>query len=73
MKLKNKIRRKLLPIKAEKDFIIGSEITYNNDLIGKILISRPYPFALIKLFDPDFTVFKDKNLLINDNKIKIIS
>ncbi len=72
MKLKNKIRRKLLPIKSEKDFKIGSEITYNNNLIGKILISKPYPFALIKLFDPDFTIFKDKDLFINNNKIKII-
>ena len=39
----------------------------------KILIDKPYPFALIKLFDPDFSVFKDKKLKINDSNAEIIS
>ena len=73
MKLKNKIRRQLMSIKTEKDLKIGDEIKYNDSVIGRILIDKPYPFALIKLFDPDFSDFKDKKLKINDSNAEIIS
>ena len=73
MKLKNKIRRQLMSIKTEKDLKIGDEIKYNDSVIGRILIDKPYPFALIKLFDPDFSDFKDKKLRINDSNAEIIS
>jgi folate-binding protein YgfZ len=73
MKLKNKIRRQLMSIKAEKDLKIGDEIKYNDSVIGRILIDKPYPFALIKLFDPKISVFKDKKLKINNNIAEIIA
>ena len=73
MKLKNKIRRQLMSIKTESNLKIGDEIKYNDKVIGRILIDKPYPFALIKLFDPDFSVFKDKKLKINDSNVEIIS
>ena len=73
MKLKNKIRRQLMSIKTEKDLKIGDEIKYNDSVIGRILIDKPYPFALIKLFDPDFSDFKDKELKIDDSYVEIIS
>ena len=73
MKLKNKIRRQLMSVKTEKSVKIGDEIKYNNNVIGKILIDKPYPFALIKLFDPEFSVFKNKTLKINKNNAEIIS
>ena len=73
MKLKNKLRRRLLPIKVEGKINIGSEIMFNNNKIGKVLIGDPYPFALIKMFDPDFSEFDEKELLINNNKTKIIN
>ena len=73
MKLKNKIRRQLMSIKTEKSVKIGDEIKYNDNVIGKILIDKPYPFALIKLFDPEFSVFKDKTLKINNDNAEIIS
>ncbi len=72
MKLKNKIRRKLMSIKTEKSVKIGDEIKFNDNVIGKILIDKPYPFALIKLFDPEFSVFKDKTLKINNDDVEII-
>ena len=72
MKLKNKIRRQLMSIKIEKNVKIGDEIKYNDSVIGRILIDKPYPFALIKLFDPDFSVFKDKKLKIKENNVEII-
>ena len=60
MKLKNKIRKQLMPIKTEIEIKIGDEIKFKNSVIGKILIDKPYPFALIKLFDPEFSVLKSK-------------
>ena len=73
MKLKNKIRRQLMPIKTDKSVKIGDEIKYNDYVIGKILIDKPYPFALIKLFDPEFSLFGNKTLKINNNNAEIIS
>ena len=73
MKLKNKIRKQLMPIKTEIEIKIGDEIKFNNSVIGKILIDKPYPFALIKLFDPEFSVFKNQKLKVNDKLVEIIT
>tara|TARA_Y100000817_G_C16744406_1_gene493989 strand:- start:46 stop:918 length:873 start_codon:yes stop_codon:yes gene_type:complete len=72
MKLKNKLRKKLFPLKSDKKLNIGSEVNYKDVKIGTILINEPYPFALIKLFDPDFSEFKDKELMVDNNTSKII-
>ena len=47
-------------------------MNFNKFNIGKVLISEPYPFALVKIVDPDFSEFKDKELLINNNVSRII-
>ena len=73
MKLKNKLRRRLLPIKVEGEINIGSEIMFNNNKIGKVLINGPYPFALIKLYDPEFSEFKDKEMEVDNKKVKILN
>jgi folate-binding protein YgfZ len=73
MKLKNKLRRRLLPIKFDQELSIGDELKYNNITIGKVLINKPMPFALVKLFDPDFSEFNDKDISINDNKGKLVN
>ncbi len=73
MKLKNKIRRQLMPVKTSEEIKIGDEIRYNDIVIGKILIDKPYPFALIKLFDPEFSVFRDKKLKVKNINVEIIS
>ena len=72
MKLKNKIRKKLFAIKSNDKLKIGSDINFNSIKIGQIVIDEPYPFGLIKIVDPDFSEYKDKDLLINDSKSKII-
>ena len=72
MKLKNKVRKKLFAIKSNNKLKIGSDINFNNIKIGQILIDEPYPFGLIKIIDPDLSEYKDKDLLINDSKSKII-
>ena len=73
MKLKNKIRRQLMPIKAECEIKIGDEIKFNDTVIGKILIDKPFPFALIKMFNPEFSTFKNEKLKINYSNVEIIS
>ena len=73
MKLKNKIRRQLMSLKTEKNIKIGDEIKFKDFVIGKVLIDKPYPFALIKLFDPEFSEFKNKILKINNESVEIIT
>ena len=73
MKLKNKLRRRLLAIKTGRSIKIGSELIFNNTKIGKVLIGGSHAFALIKLFDPAFSEFKDKEILVDNKKIKIIN
>ena len=72
MKLKNKLRKKLVPLKSDKKLNSGSDVNFNDIKIGTVLISEPYPFALIKLVKPDYSEFKDKDLLVDNNKSKII-
>jgi len=73
MKLKDKLRRKLLPLKSDEKLNVGSDIIFNKINIGKVLIGEPYPFALIKLFDPNFSDFKNKEILADNKKVTIIT
>ena len=73
MKLKNKLRRKLLPLKSNEKLNVGSDVMFNKVNIGKVLINEPYPFALIKLFDPDFSDFRNKEILADNKKVNIIT
>jgi folate-binding protein YgfZ len=73
MNLKNKVRKKLKAVKVDFEIKIGDEIKCNNLVVGKILIGNPYPFALIKIFDPEISSFKDKKLKINNKIIEIIA
>ena len=72
MKLKNKIRKKLLPLISEDNLKIGSEITLNGDSIGKLLIGNPYPFGLINIFNKNLLELKNKEILVGKQKAKII-
>ena len=72
MKLKNKLKKRLFPIRSEQKLNLGDEVFFQNIMIGKILISDPLPFAIIKLFDPDFSEFKDKEINTFKNRFRII-
>jgi folate-binding protein YgfZ len=72
MKLKEKLRRRLLPISSTEKLNLGEEIFYNKTKIGKILIEQPYPFGLIKVIDPNVEEFENKDLLVNNKKCKIL-
>ena len=55
IKLKNKLTKRLLPINIVKgELAEGESIYYNDNEIGKVLIEKDYPFALIKYRDKNF-------------------
>ena len=72
MKLKNKIRKRLCPISCDKELTNQSEIFYKDKLVGKVLIPKPYSFALIKLFDPNIKDFLNEDLNCEGNIVKIV-
>ena len=72
IKLKNKLSKRLLPIKIIRGELTEGEIIYYNDCeIGKVLIDKDYPFALIKYLDQNFNEkfdFNTKEALIRIEK-----
>ena len=72
MKLKNKLRKKLFALNSESSLEVGSEITYKNNKIGKLLISNPYPFGLLDITKIDLTKMGSKEVLVGKHKAKII-
>ena len=73
MKLKNKVRKRLLPISSKNELSISKEIFYNEKIVGNILISKPYPFALIKVIDPNLEDFIEKDLICENFNIRILN
>jgi len=65
IKLKNKLSKRLLPIEVISGKIAEDEKIYNNDVeVGKVLINKEYPFALVKFLNKNFDkdiIFKGKN------------
>ncbi len=72
MKLKNKLRKKLFPLNSDSSLEVGSEITYKNNTIGKLLISNPYPFGLLDTTKIDLIKMGNKEVLVGKQKAKII-
>ena len=72
IKLKNKLSKRLLPIKLIKGELNQDDLIYSGEFeIGKVLINGLYPFALVKYLDDHFIgkkEFKSKNTKL---KIKI--
>ena len=73
MRLKNKLRRKLFSIKSEEKLKFGDDLLFNEIKIGKVLIGSPYAFALIKLYDPDISQFKNNIRLNNSKKVELLN
>jgi len=72
IKLKNKLSKRLLPIKVLKGELKVNASIYSSGIeVGKVLINNEYPFALVKYLDNNFN---EENELISENatlKIKI--
>jgi folate-binding protein YgfZ len=71
IKLKNKLSKRLLPIKLIKGKLNQDDLIYNGKFeIGKVLISSEYPFALVKYLDDNFigeNEFTSKNATLKIN------
>ena len=73
IKLRNKLRRRILPVQIITGEISENDsIKYNNAEIGKIMIAKPFSFALVKVVDPDLNEFKNTELISGNAKIKIL-
>jgi hypothetical protein len=72
MKLGNKLRRRLFPLKTSNELKDGSEIFFKNEVIGKVVISKPKAFGLIKLYDPNIESFLDEDLKCNNSNINLL-
>ena len=73
IKLRNKLRRRILPIKKISGEIFENDIIkYKKNEIGKVIINEPHSFALIKVVDPDLKEFVNTELDCANSKIKIL-
>ena len=70
--LRNKLRRRLLPLQIKEGKIVeGDLIKFNDNEIGRVLIDNPYPFAIIKVTDPDIKEFEKEELTCGSANIKV--
>ncbi len=73
IKLRNKLRRRILPVQKITGEIYENDIIkYKDNDIGKIMIDKPYSFALVKVVDPDLNEFNNNELVCGNSKIKIL-
>jgi len=73
IKLRNKLRRRILPVKKISGEILENDIIKYRDIeVGKIVIDKPYSFALIKVVDPDIKEFINTELACGKSKVKIL-
>ena len=73
IKLRNKLRRRILPVlKITGKISENDVIKYKDQEIGKIMIDEPYSFALIKVVDPDLKEFNNVELICGTSKVKIL-
>ena len=73
IKLRNKLRRRILPVQKITGEIYENDIIkYKDNDIGKIMIDKPYSFALVKVVDPHLNEFNNNELVCGNSKIKIL-
>jgi len=74
IRLRNKLRRRLMPLKVKEGNIDeGDVIKFNSSEVGKVLIHKPFPFGIIKLNNPNINEFLDKDLTSKKAKINIVN
>jgi folate-binding protein YgfZ len=73
IKLRNKLRRRILPVQKISGEISENDIIkYKDNEIGKIMINKPCAFALVKVVDPDLKEFNNTELICGNSKVKIL-
>ena len=73
IKLRNKLRRRILPVQKITGEISENDIIkYKDSEVGKILIDKPYVFALVKIVEPNLKEFTNTELMCGKSKVKIL-
>ena len=73
IKLRNKLRRRILPIKKISGEVYENDIIKYKDMeVGKVMIDKPYIFGLIKVVDPELKKFVNTELVCGKSKVKIL-
>ena len=73
IKLRKKLRRRILPVQKVAGEVYENDIIkYKDTNIGKIMIDKPYSFALIKVVEPDLKEFTNTELMCGNSKVKIL-
>jgi len=73
IKLRNKLRRRILPVEKVSGQLSANDIIkYKDNEVGKIMIDKPYSFALIKVVEPDLKEFTNTELMCGNSKVKIL-
>jgi len=73
IKLRNKLRRRILAIQKISGDISENDVIKYKDLdVGKIIIDKPYSFALIKVVEPNLKEFINIELMCGNSKVKIL-
>ena len=73
IKLRNKLRRRILPVQKITGEISENDIIkYKGGEIGRVMIDKPYPFALIKVVEPNLKEFTNIELMCGKSKVKIL-
>ena len=73
IKLRNKLRRRILPVQKISGNVSENDIIkYKDNEVGKIMIDKPYSFALVKVVEPDLKEFSNTELMCGKSKVKIL-
>ena len=73
IKLRNKLRRRILPVQKISGNVSENDvIKYKDHDVGKIMIDKPYSFALIKVVEPNLKEFINIELMCGKSKVKIL-
>ena len=73
IKLRNKLRRRILPVEKVSGQLSANDIIkYKDNEVGRIMIDKPYSFALVKVVEPDLKEFTNIELMCGSSKVKIL-
>ena len=61
-----------MPIKTDAAIRIGSALSYDKELVGKVLINKPFPFALVNLYYNNNLNIFNNNFSIEGEKPKLL-
>ena len=72
IKLRNKLNKRIFAIRSEENLNEDNEILFKDKVVGKVLISEPKTFALMKINEPNLHIFSIKDLKCNGLKVNLI-